>query len=138
MSDTAQPMPASMGEAEIMIMRLIDEIEERVNLFSQECDASARAEADWKLAYHRALVAVDRSSDRPSDAETRKAKATLNARSSAAAIDIVGEPVDLYERHLAAERIVESSREALRSLREAVGAYRTLAANIRSVDTVGR
>jgi len=127
--------PATMGEAEDTMARLLVAIEEQTDTYRALVDHLAHADADWKHGYHKALLAVNTSSSRASDAETRKADAHERARRAATGQAITGEPCDLYLRWRAAEEAANAVKESIRSLRTALDAYRTLAANIRSLDT---
>ena len=116
-----RPMPRpqgrvlTQGEVEERILTLSDALAEGTEHFASVRALAAQAEADYKIAYHRAIL----TGNGGSNAEARKAYATT-----------VNETA--YRQHLDAEALVDAAKDAQNTLRARLDAERTLAANIRS------
>jgi len=110
--------PLTQGQIEDAILRLVEALEDGTHDYRDICQATADAEADYKLAYHQEIVRLADLGTR-SNVETRKARATLNAR-------------DLYRAHLTTTGAKEAVKDAQATKRAALDAMRTLAANVRA------
>lgn len=111
--------PLSPVEVEERIVALADALGDGTNAYAERRREAAEAEADYKAAYHRAVLRASAES-RGRNAEERKAWAATRP-------DV--EPK--YRAHLIAEALLDAAKDAQTTLRARLDAERTLAANLR-------
>lgn len=109
--------PLSQAQIEHGIVALADQLEEQTYLYAQLSDQAAEAEADYKLAAGRHLVALIASGSK------------MTAVEKQARVDV--ECSSLYRGWKLAEARRQSCKEALLSIRARIDAQRSLAANVR-------
>lgn len=131
--------PVTQVDVEQRIAELTDRLEAQTEDFAEAAESDARAEARWKRLLHTALLSVDGSSNRPKDAESRKAKAHALCRDPewvARALDCAvsdlpdADQLDPYAVHLIAAARREHAREAVRSTGNMLSAQQTLLRSI--------
>lgn len=105
--------PISQVEVEDELLRLSGLLERQVSELAKRARAAAEAEADHKIAYAKATLAVEG----PTVAE-REAKATLAVE-------------DTYRAWRAAEAVKLAAQEAGRSYRAQLDALRSINSNLR-------
>lgn len=86
-------------------------------------ERAAHAEADYKLAYHRTVLAL-RQSDRKMTADEREAEAFVQT-------------VDLFRAWKLAQAVEASGQDHLRALDGQVRSRQTIASSTRAVTTTG-
>lgn len=108
----------TQGEIEEMILAISAQIEEETYAYASLSDESASAEADYKLAAARQMLAIA-ASDRKMTAPEKQA--TVDVACS-----------EVFRAWRIAEARRASCKEALNSLRARLDAQRSLAANVRA------
>lgn len=120
MADRPYYRPLSPVEVEERIVALSDALADGTATYAARRLDAAQAEADFKAAYHRAVLAAA-AQNRGKNAEERKAWA------------MTVDPVEpLYRAHLIADAVLDAAKDSQQTLRTRLDAERTLAANLRS------
>ncbi|CAB4169633.1 hypothetical protein UFOVP1305_14 [uncultured Caudovirales phage] len=109
--------PVTQADVESMLVSLSDALAEATDEFRDLCEVHARAEMDYKHAYHSAVVAL--ATQARVTADVRKSTAWLRSENQERAYSI-----------LSAAK--EAAREHMRSLVTRIEATRTLSANVRA------
>ena len=120
MADRPYYRPLSPVEVEERIVALSDALADGTAAYADRRRAAAEAEADYKAAYHRAVLRAAAEA-RGRNAEERKAWASTRE-------DV--EPK--YRAHLIADAALDAAKDSQQTLRTRLDAERTLAANLRS------
>jgi hypothetical protein len=118
MTGNRRTRPLSQVEIEDSIVTIADALEVGTEQFADVADLAATCEADYKLSYARAFVALA-STQSKMTAPERQARSELHAAAELRAWKV-------------AEARRMSSKESLLSLRARLDALRTVSANIRS------
>ena len=111
-----QRAPLAQAEVESLILDLTDTLADATDEYRDLCDLTARAEMDYKHAYHSSVVAL--ASGAKVTADVRKSTAWLRSENAERA----------YTTLAAAK---EAGKEHLRSLTVRIEALRTVSANVR-------
>lgn len=106
--------PLSQVSVEREILRISGLLDHQVTEIAKRARNAAQSEADYKLAYAKALIVAGGK--------------TVADRESEALIECE----DLYRARLAADAVLLAAQEAGRSYRAQIDALRTLAANQRA------
>lgn len=119
MTDADSSHILTQVEAEQMLARTLRKMDELTHAHADICDEAAQAESDYRRAKGVKVLAILRTSEQEKwSAIKRDARIEL-------------ELSEERHRHLVAQARVESSREALRTIRTRVEALRTISASIR-------
>jgi hypothetical protein len=109
----------TQGEVERDIMTVVDALDSQTTRYAELAEHAAVTEADWKLAYARAIVNLS---------AVQSVKMTA-AEKQARAEDHCGDSFRLWK---IAEARRNATKEALLSLRAKLDALRSVSANIRT------
>lgn len=108
------PQSINPVECEREIMRFVGLLETATTKVAKRGRAAAEADADYKIAFAKALLASEGT------VAERDAQATVATQQE-------------YRAKRAAEAVLEAAKEASRNMREQLGALRSVMANLRSL-----
>lgn len=111
----------SPADVEARIMELSDALGEGTVAYAARRREAAEAEADYKAAFHRAVLRAAAEA-RGRNAEERRAWAATRP-----------EVEPRYRAHLIAEAVLDAAKDGQSTLKARLDAERTLAANLRNV-----
>lgn len=114
---SADYTPLTQADVERRIMALSDTMESETHTYRQQAREAAEAEADYKLAHHRQIIAIAATG-------TKQTAAVREARAALAVAD------DYRLAKIKAAQL-DATKQLLSTLRAQLDAVRTLAANVR-------
>lgn len=112
------------GEPERALIHVDAALGKAVDEQREHRQDAAHAEADYKLAYHSAVLGLRQQSDRKMTADEREAEAFVQT-------------VDLFRKWKLAAAVEASGQDLLRALDGQVRARQTIASSTRAVTTTG-